>query len=208
MQSVLITQATREERIKKAKELSEAQSSPFDQTILDTSEERGIASVKNLLNQVSRKPFNSKVTTAIIFEANRLTEEAQNALLKTLEEPTESLQIILTAPSRESILPTVASRCQEERLGNSETRDGKDRIEVKKFSKKLEEIEKKGLEEEIYYWDSIFTKAATDESRDPQSLKKLHRYNKTLLKLKKAEKLSVNKKLLSLIAALEAPEKP
>ena len=48
----------------------------------------------------------------IIDEAQRLTEEAQNALLKTLEEPPDSLIIILVAQSEGSLLPTVVSRCR------------------------------------------------------------------------------------------------
>ncbi len=46
----------------------------------------------------------------IIEEAGMLTTEAQNALLKTLEEPPVDTAFILTAPSAESVLPTVQSR--------------------------------------------------------------------------------------------------
>ena len=48
----------------------------------------------------------------IIDEAQRLTEEAQNALLKTLEEPPASLIIILVAQPEGRLLPTVVSRCR------------------------------------------------------------------------------------------------
>lgn len=48
----------------------------------------------------------------IIDEAQRLTEEAQNALLKTLEEPPDSLIIILVAQPEGCLLPTVVSRCR------------------------------------------------------------------------------------------------
>lgn len=48
----------------------------------------------------------------IIEQGHLLTIEAQNALLKTLEEPPQDTVIILTAPSSASLLPTVASRLQ------------------------------------------------------------------------------------------------
>src|SRR5205807_8004030 len=50
-----------------------------------------------------------------------LTPEAQNALLKTLEEPPGNTQLYLTTPSAESFLPTVRSRCHLIDLGPSES---------------------------------------------------------------------------------------
>jgi DNA polymerase-3 subunit delta' len=47
---------------------------------------------------------------AIIEEGHLLTTEAQNALLKTLEEPPEQTMVVLTAASAESLLPTIISR--------------------------------------------------------------------------------------------------
>lgn len=49
----------------------------------------------------------------IIVDAERMRGEAQNALLKTLEEPPADTIIILTAEARERMLETIASRCQE-----------------------------------------------------------------------------------------------
>ncbi len=46
----------------------------------------------------------------IIADADRMTTEAQNALLKTLEEPPEGTCIVLTAKSDKSLLPTISSR--------------------------------------------------------------------------------------------------
>lgn len=56
--------------------------------------------------------------SVIIQEAHSLSVEAQNALLKTLEEPPERTQIILCAPSADLLLPTVVSRCFISDLGN------------------------------------------------------------------------------------------
>lgn len=49
----------------------------------------------------------------IIEEASLLSLEAQNALLKTLEEPNEDTLFILTAPNKINLLPTIVSRCQQ-----------------------------------------------------------------------------------------------
>lgn len=72
-----------------------------------------IAQVRTLISHLSRKPFQSPVSVAILPEANLATIEAQNALLKTLEEPSPSSRIILTAPNKDILLPTVVSRCHE-----------------------------------------------------------------------------------------------
>lgn len=54
----------------------------------------------------------------ILNNAHNLTIEAQNALLKTLEEPPENVQIFLLTPDPELLLPTVVSRCVINDLGS------------------------------------------------------------------------------------------
>src|SRR5690606_17555740 len=49
----------------------------------------------------------------VIARAERMRHEAQNALLKTLEEPPAGTMLILTAETSERLLPTIVSRCQE-----------------------------------------------------------------------------------------------
>lgn len=52
----------------------------------------------------------------IVAEAETLTEEAQNALLKTLEEPPGSMVMVLISSSESALLPTVSSRCRSVRF--------------------------------------------------------------------------------------------
>jgi DNA polymerase-3 subunit delta' len=59
-----------------------------------------------------RKSGDGKYKVVVIDEADYLGQEAQNALLKTLEEPPVNSVIILICTSREALLPTVISRCQ------------------------------------------------------------------------------------------------
>jgi DNA polymerase-3 subunit delta' len=67
----------------------------------------------------------------IIHDADRMNVEAQNALLKTLEEPPPETLMILTTGNPESLLPTTRSRCQMLSLLENETRfdfPGKDEL--------------------------------------------------------------------------------
>jgi DNA polymerase III subunit delta' len=57
------------------------------------------------------KPYNSPFKIYIIDSADKLTEQAQNALLKTIEEPPEYAIILLLVSNSNVILPTILSRC-------------------------------------------------------------------------------------------------
>lgn len=74
----------------------------------------GIEPVRQLERFLSLKvPRSSPINRAVIIEdAQSLTLEAQNALLKTLEEPPAATIIVLTASHAQSLLPTVRSRLQ------------------------------------------------------------------------------------------------
>lgn len=76
----------------------------------------GIEKSRELTKFFKEKPLQHDCKVALILEAQLLTTEAQNALLKTLEEPPESAFIILTADKRSDLLPTVVSRCRLIRL--------------------------------------------------------------------------------------------
>ncbi len=58
-------------------------------------------------------PYEGRWKVYVLLNADQLTLPAQNALLKTLEEPAPTVRIILSAPTTQSLLPTVVSRCQQ-----------------------------------------------------------------------------------------------
>lgn len=62
-------------------------------------------------NDVQIKPYNSKYKIYMIEDAHLMTEQAQNALLKTIEEPPEYVIIMLLTSNSEKLLPTIVSRC-------------------------------------------------------------------------------------------------
>ena len=62
-------------------------------------------------NDVAIKPYSSARKVYIINEAEKMTVQAQNALLKTLEEPPEYAVILILTTHVEALLPTILSRC-------------------------------------------------------------------------------------------------
>lgn len=79
--------------------------------------------VRELIAELALMPVEGGARVAIIEGAERMTEEAQTALLKTLEEPPAGVLIVLCADQETRLLPTVRSRCARIRLGLVGTRD-------------------------------------------------------------------------------------
>ncbi len=72
----------------------------------------GVDQIRRITEDVAVKPFYSDRKVYIINEGEALTPEAQNAFLKTLEEPPEYAVFIIVAEKSEVLLPTVLSRCE------------------------------------------------------------------------------------------------
>lgn len=68
--------------------------------------------VRELLHALTLAPVESRQRVAIIDQAHLMTDNGKNAILKTLEEPNPTVVMILIAPSVDSVLPTISSRCQ------------------------------------------------------------------------------------------------
>lgn len=71
-----------------------------------------IAQVRHLRNWALLRSFEGGRRVALIVEAERMGEQAQNALLKLLEEPPEHFILLLCTRQPEALLPTILSRCQ------------------------------------------------------------------------------------------------
>ena len=72
----------------------------------------GVDEVRDIIEEVSKKPFEGDRKVIIIHEGNKLTIQSQNALLKTIEEPPIGVHIIILCESLELILDTIKSRCE------------------------------------------------------------------------------------------------
>jgi DNA polymerase-3 subunit delta' len=75
-----------------------------------------IDQVRSLQHTLALAPFAANYRIALLPNFERVTAEASNALLKTLEEPAESVVLLLTANALENLLPTIVSRCEVIRL--------------------------------------------------------------------------------------------
>ncbi len=118
MHSFIITGGTGNQRAEKIQTLvDEAAVSPFDVTTINPETTSiSIERVRSMVPRLSIRPVAGPGHAVIIREAQTMTPEAQNAFLKTLEEPSGNTLIILETSQPDALLPTVLSRCHIIRL--------------------------------------------------------------------------------------------
>ncbi len=80
-----------------------------------------IEAIRTLLKEAHYRPYEGRKRVFIVDNADHMTAGAANALLKTLEEPAETLVMVLIAESEGMVLPTIRSRCQLVRFGTLPT---------------------------------------------------------------------------------------
>lgn len=85
---------------------------PIDRDIQAYEKAMGIEEVRNIKKKILLKPFRGKTKAVIIQAYASITQEAQNALLKVLEEPPANTIIVIIASKKELFLPTIISRCK------------------------------------------------------------------------------------------------
>ncbi len=83
-----------------------------DVLYIKAGEKLGIGEAKKIKDHLFLKPYSAKGRVVILEDMSPMTIEAQNSLLKTLEELPEEALIILGANSEQNLLPTVISRCE------------------------------------------------------------------------------------------------
>lgn len=71
-----------------------------------------IEQVRDAVREIAGRPFEGRARAIVFDEAHLLTEQAQNALLKSLEEPPATSHVFLVTASPQALLPTIRSRCQ------------------------------------------------------------------------------------------------
>ena len=72
-----------------------------------------IEQIREMQEKILEKPIISKRKVYVIIDSETMTKEAQNCLLKTLEEPPEYATIILTSSNEAKLLTTIKSRCMK-----------------------------------------------------------------------------------------------
>lgn len=213
--SLLIVGGSLEKRLLKAEEYIE---SPFDCLVIDTT--GGMEEIKELPVLLSRAPTQSNTFVCIIKEAQNLSLEAQNALLKILEEPPNQSQIILTSPSDNNLLPTIASRCLKIDLGqNSLEKGSPSQAELSlellgaKPAERVLLSEKIEPEEFLKFWREVLLnktglkqKVELDQKFESLKNQEIINFIKEIVKTSQALNQNVNKKLALEILALETPK--
>ena len=128
---------------------------------IDGASNRGIDQIRNLRENIKFSPHSGRFKVYIIDEVHMLTQEAFNALLKTLEEPPSHVKFIFATTAAHKVIPTILSRCQ---------RFNFHRLSSQNIIKKLKSIAK---EEKISIEESALltiVKSASGSMRDAESI--------------------------------------
>lgn len=154
----------------------------------------GVEQAKKIREHLSIKPIMTKGKALVLENAANLTLDAQNALLKTLEEPPDEALILLGTDNEFQLLPTILSRCEisyleEERAEN---------LEASKFNHDIEELLNNSVKERFEYIAKIeereeFLKALIYFFREKlQKDQKFLEFTKELLQAEAWAKANVN----------------
>lgn len=128
---------------------------------IDGASNRGIDEVRALRESVKLSTVSARYKIYIIDEVHMLTQEAFNALLKTLEEPPAHVKFIFATTHPQKILPTILSRCQKFQFNL---------LSLEDITKKLESIvkqEKITIDASVLY---AVARTAQGSIRDAESL--------------------------------------
>ena len=111
---------------KTSKEIAESRS--LDVLEIDGASNRGIDEIRSLREQVKFSPMNSNYKVIIIDEVHMLTNQAFNALLRTLEEPPKHVKFVFATTDIHKIPQTIISRCQRFDFNRISIKDIKKRL--------------------------------------------------------------------------------
>lgn len=136
-----------------------------DLLIIEKDKERksiGITSSREIKKFLQEKPLSKKEKTVVVVSAELMTTEAQNALLKVMEEPPSYAEIFLLSKTENSLLETVTSRCVKKRAeilervgeGSSEINELLEMTLGERFdkSKELSDMEKEEIMDKLENW--------------------------------------------------------
>ena len=90
-----------------------------DLSIVEADSDGGMIKVdqiRNLQRSLALSPYEARYRVALLLNFQRANQNAQNALLKTLEEAPRQVILLMTADSPDNLLPTISSRCEILRL--------------------------------------------------------------------------------------------
>lgn len=101
-----------------------------------------IDAIRDLQRTLTLTPYEAQYRIALILRFEEANAAAQNALLKTLEEPPDRVKIFLTASSENAVLPTVLSRCEPIRIRSMKVDVLAERLRAEGFSDENDAIDR------------------------------------------------------------------
>lgn len=122
-----------------------------DLLYITSDEKLGVQESKKISEFLSFKPFSGRLKGVVLEAGDNLTPQAQNSLLKILEELPESAFFLIGAESEENFLPTIKSRCEVVFLEPN----NKIQVTSNKFSKEIEKLESMTLEQRFILIEKI-----------------------------------------------------
>lgn len=151
----------------------------------------GIDQVRRATKFLAQRPYQSENKVVIVRDAHLLSMQAQNAFLKTLEEPPQYATIVLEAPSKGGLLDTVLSRCRQLRV-KPDKKDKENTLSWKKIrrlsaghkmelAEKLSKKDTRNLVKILDHWISSERESLkNNQTAKPQNLKTLNRVRNDL----------------------------
>lgn len=141
---------------------------------IDAATSGKIENIRDIRKTVSLAPINLRTRVWIIDEAHQIKVDAANALLKTLEEPSDNVVFILCTTEEHKIMTTIKSRCQQHSLGLVSNNDIIDRLkhvcEKENISINDEKIydlisrsAKGGMRDALNYLEKVITVCKKDD---------------------------------------------
>lgn len=151
-----------------------------------------IGEVRKLRGKFALAPFFAKSKVAVLYNAEDLSRECANALLKTIEEPKKNSFFIFIARARKSVLPTIASRALEIRFSQEPKLDEGDIQKVEDFEKmsfhekfsKIQDYSLQNKKDLTRFLDAWMLKLRGDILTGPESVRQIS-LTRDILSLKK-----------------------
>lgn len=169
-------------------------------------EKLGMEQAKKIKNFLKLKPYQAKGQTIVLTSADNLTMDAQNALLKTLEEHAEEVTFLLGASAEDQLLSTLVSRCQ---IINLQIDHGPEK--ENKYQKEIEKLLISTIEQRFQFIEKLKEKdellpALTAYFRHKLPGKKWMNFLKDLVLAEKWAKQNVNIRAILEYLMLKMPK--
>jgi len=177
------------------------QCSDFDFQELDVADFRGIETIRDIRRTMTLKPLKGKTRVWLLDECHKLTNDAQNAMLKALEDTPSHVYFILSTTEPNKLIPTIVNRClrfQVHKLSRREMIKLLKRIAKLEYNSKIE----------IHLLSEIASTSEGSARKALTTLEKVMALNdpESMLKAIREEQFNENKSVIDLCRALYHPQ--